>query len=156
MSEYRKSLVLRDSPISGVGVFANEDIKIGDVIMLWSLRAFIVNENEYNEAQKSNNQIMIQTGCRYVDSIFLYTDDKPRIENYVNHSFEPNMLYHCGICFAKTDIIKGTELTVNYKYVLAVNDANSFVDQVTGIKVDGLDSKTCLIQTTKELLELLI
>lgn len=155
MSEYRKSLILNKSPISGTGVFANEDIKQGEVIMLWSLKAFVVSENEYNEAQKANNQIMIQTGCRYVDGIFLYTDEKPRLENYVNHSFTPNMLYHCGICFAKTDIKTGDELTTDYRYVLAVNDANSFIDQITGINVDGVDSLTCLQQTTKELLDLL-
>jgi hypothetical protein len=155
MSEYRKSLILKDSKISGTGLFANEDIKQGSVIMMWGLRAFVISENDYNEAQKAGNELMIKTGCRFVDGIFLYTDNSPRLENYVNHSFQPNMLYHCGICFAKSNISKGDELTADYRYILAKNDANAFVDQVSGESVDGLDSQTCLTQTTKELLELL-
>lgn len=155
MSEYRKSLILKDSKISGTGLFANEDIKSGEVIMIWTLKAFVIDENGYNEAQKSGNGLMIKTGCRFVDGIFLYTDDSPRLENYVNHSFQPNMLYHCGICFAKIDIKKGDELTADYRYILAANDANAFIDQISGKPVDGLDSQTCLIQTTRELLGLL-
>jgi hypothetical protein len=155
MSEYRKKLILKESPISGTGIFANEDIKRGEVVMVWSIKALIIGEEEYNEAQKSGNALMIKTGCRFVDGIFLYTDNSPRLENYVNHSFNPNLLYHCGICFAKTNIKKDDELTADYRYILAEHDANSFVDAETSTKVDGYDSQTCLLKTTQELLEIL-
>jgi hypothetical protein len=98
---------------------------------------------------------MIDTGARFVNDIFLYTDGTARLENYINHSFKPNLLYHCGICFAKENISKYTELTVDYKYVLAKGDAVSFADSVTGEVVDGMDDVECLKQSTSELLNIL-
>lgn len=155
MSEYRKKLILNDSPLNGLGLFAAEEIKKSEVVMLWAVNTFMISEKDYNEAQKSNNQIMIKTGCRYVDGIFLYTDVHPKLENYINHSFSPNMLYHCGICFAKQDIAVGEELTVDYRYILAVDDDNAFIDKKTSQKVDGYDSETCLLKSTEELLKIL-
>src|SRR5688572_20180043 len=114
-----KKLFIRESKIpgAGIGLFAGEDIKCGDVVMIWSLNCFIVPEADYNAEQAKGNEIFIKTGARFVDGHFLYTDSNPRLENYINHSFEPNMLYHCGVCFAKKDIMASEEVTVDYKYV---------------------------------------
>jgi hypothetical protein len=142
-------------PNAGTGLFAGEDIRKCDVVMIWSMECFIISEQDYNEEQKKGNKVMIDTGARFVDGYFLYTDTKPRLENHVNHSFDSNMLYHCGVCFAKKDILKGEELTVDYRYVLAKGDAARFVDTTTGATVDGVDSLTCLKETTEDLLNLL-
>jgi SET domain-containing protein len=146
-----KKLSLRASSIGGLGVFANEHIACGEVVMLWCMNCYITSEQAYNDEQKAGNILMQKTGCRFIDGIFLYTDDTPRIENYVNHNFTPNMLYHAGICFALKDIQHDEELTVDYRYILAKNDYGAFVDTNTGTLVDGLDSITCIIETSEQL-----
>jgi hypothetical protein len=92
---------------------------------------------------------MIKTGARYVGPIFLYTGTEYRKENYINHSFNPNILYHCGICFALTDIKVGEELTVNYSHVLSENDSMAFKDQKTGQMVKGISWKQSIVETSK-------
>jgi len=149
-----RKLFIGDSKLQGTGLFAGEDIKKGDVVMIWSMNCFIISEKDYNEEQRKGNSIMIKTGARFIDGIFLYTDSTPRLENYVNHSFTPNMLYHCGICFAKKDIAAGEEVTIDYKYVLAKGDVARFIDSSTGRDVDGLTSIECIKESTKELFDI--
>lgn len=152
---YLKQLLVKDSGIQGSGLFADEPIKMGEVVMIWSVDCSIIKEADYNKEQANGNENMVKTGARFVDGIFLYTDDRPRLENYINHSADPNILYHCGVCFALHDIVKGEELTVDYSHVLAAGDYNGFHDAKTGLYVDGLDSLECLRQTTAMLTALL-
>lgn len=155
MTSSIKKLVVKKSTVSGSGIFADEDIKKGEVVMIWSIDCNIISESEYNEEQSNGNQNMIKTGARFVDGYFLYTDENPRVEDNMNHSFEPNILYHCGVCFALRDISCGEELFVNYKYILSRGDYAGFVDEKTGVYVDGMDSLDCLKETTTQLLNLL-
>lgn len=155
MTSSVKKLVVKKSTVSGSGIFADEDIKKGDVVMIWSIDCNIITETNYNIEQANGNQNMIKTGARFVDGYFLYTSETPRVEDNMNHSFNPNILYHCGICFALRDIECGEELFVNYKYVLSKGDHAGFVDEQTGIYVDGMDSIDCLKETTTQLLILL-
>ena len=155
MSEIRK-LIVKESGVSGKGVFAGESFKLGDVIMVWSHNYHIISEKDYNQEQKNGNYNIIKTGARFVDGYFLYTDDGvPRIEDNMNHSYFYNVLYHCGVCFAVRDIAEGDELFVNYRYVLAKGDALAFHDKTTGHYVDGIDSFDCLRETTSLLHDLL-
>jgi len=155
MSSIRK-LIVKDSTISGKGVFADEDFAIGDVIMIWAHDCFIIREDDYNKEQQCGNTNIIKTGARFVDGYFLYTlDGQPRIEDNMNHSYTNNVLYHCGVCFAMRDIKKGEELFVNYRYVLSKGDYAGFIDHKTNLVVDGVDSLTCLMETTKILSDIL-
>lgn len=149
-----KKISLRKSQISGLGVYADEFIKKGEICMLWITDCKITTELKYNTEQKKGNKLMIKTGCRLIDNVFLYTDNKPHIENYVNHSFTPNMLYHVGVCFASRDIKPDEELYVDYRYILAKNDCCAFVDSMTGKIVDGIDNKQCIIETSRQLIKL--
>lgn len=150
-----KKLTVKNSKISGIGLFADEAIKRGEVIMLWNLNAFLISEKEYNMRQSIGDELILTTGVRYVMDKFLYTDSEPRVENYINHSFNPNVLYHCGVCFALKNIDVGEELTVDYKYLLSENDDAGFIDQETGKKVQGLSGIECLKSTAKQLIEIL-
>lgn len=149
---YPKKLLVKKSSINGFGVFTNERIKKGDVVMVWTQNHYLISENEYHKQQKNGNEIIKQTGVRFINDIFLYTN-LGQIEDFVNHSFEPNLLYHCGICFAKRNILVGEELFVNYEYLLSVSDECSFIDLLTGKNVIGKENS--LINSTKELYELL-
>lgn len=150
-----KKLFVKTSKIQGTGLYAGESIKAGDVVMLWMSEATIITEAEYNQRQEADDKLIKTTGVRYIGSYFLHTDEKPRYENYINHSFTPNILYHCGICFALKDIECGEELTVNYSYLLSESDSMGFVDERTGLKVSGLPYELGLMDTCKQLLQLI-
>lgn len=133
-----KKLFVDYSEIQGAGLYAGEDINAGDIVMLWMDNAHIITEKEYNIRQDENDKTIKVSGVRYVGDYFLYTDGKGRYENSINHSFTPNLLYHCGVCFALTDIKNGDELTIDYTYLLSENDIMGFVDKTTGKQVKGL------------------
>jgi hypothetical protein len=63
-------------------------------------------------------------------------------------------VYHCGICFALQDMTAGTELTVNYEYILSADEADLFVDTLTGAHVRGLPGELALARSARELLQL--
>jgi SET domain-containing protein len=143
----------RDSEIAGRGVYAREPIPLGAVIGLLDHNNLIMTESEYQDAQRRGEQLIIQSAVRLVGDYFVYnatiTD-----EEYINHSETANMLYHCGILFAKTPIAAGDELTVDYKYFLATDDVYAFDDRDTGKAVTGLNAKQALLQSCREVMEL--
>ena len=141
--------------ITGKGLFSLEFVKKGSLIANFAQDAKgIITEEEYQLEQKKGNQLIIMSAIRWVDKYFLY-GDYIGSEEYINHSYEPSMLYHCGICIAARDMKPGDELTVNYQYFLAENDLSSFSDHKTGKLVDGLPPKIALLKSAQELVKLL-
>ncbi len=154
---YKKLYVTR-SGIEGKGLYAGEPIKKGEIVMVWMAEAFLTKENIYNAEQNAGNKQMIATSARYVGDLFLYTNFGPtcdRYENYINHSFNPNILYHCGVCFALTDIQIDEELTTDYTYLLSENEQDVFVDLASQREVRGISWHKCLAKTTAQLSTLL-
>ncbi len=152
-----RKLSVKKSHISGagLGLFADEDIKKGTVVLAFSLDAFTITKDDYDTQQNEENDLMMTTGCRFIGDIFLYTDSRVRYENYINHAFEPNLLYHAGLCIALDDIPKGAELTVDYGLILSENDKYSFTDTNTNKCVCGLDGMQALKKSTTQLLRLI-
>ncbi len=72
----------------------------------------------------------------------------------MNHSFNPNLIYHCGILFAKKYISKNTELTVDYRYFLANNELSQFIDEETNKTVKGFKPDESLVSSAKEIINL--
>jgi SET domain-containing protein len=149
-----KELVVKASKIEGLGLYTADPIKRGEVIMLWNVDAYLITQKEYDTRTANNDQLIIATGVRYINDHFIHTDAKPRVENYINHSFTPNVLYHCGICFAMDEIPAGTELTTDYTYLLSENE-EPIIDSGTGRKVQGISGIKCLQQTTEILSSIL-
>ena len=113
----------------------------------------IMTEAEYQDAQRRGEHLIIQSAVRLVGDYFVYNGEITD-EEYINHSETPNMLYHCGILFAKRPIAVGDELTVDYKYFLATNDVCAFDDRDSGREVTGLNAKEALLQSCREVMEL--
>lgn len=150
-----KKLFVSDSCIQGIGLHTAEPIKAGEIVMLWNVGATIIAESEYNARQDLGDDLIKITGVRYVGDYFLHTDDKPRYENYINHSFNPNILYHCGVCFALEDIDANAELTVDYTYLLSESDVMGFIDGKTKAQVRGLQHPIGLLNSCSKLQKLL-
>jgi SET domain-containing protein len=143
----------RDSEIAGRGVYAMEPVPAGAVVGMLDHNTLIMTEAEYQEAQRRGDELIIQSAVRLVGEYFVY-NAKITDEEYINHSDTPNMLYHCGILFAKMPIAVGDEMTVDYKYFLATDDVHAFDDRNTGMQVTGLDAKEALLQSCREVMEL--
>ena len=144
----------RKSNIEGNGLFTDEFIKKGKIIMIWFYEAKFLDEATYIRETDNGNQNIIITGARGVGDIFLHTSDDPRYENYINHSDNPNVLYHAGVCYALRDIEKDTELTTDYTYLLSPKDP-PVTDMATGKKIYGISSLECLKKTSQMLADLL-
>jgi SET domain-containing protein len=145
---------IKSSNLKGNGVFSRQYIKKGTVVGFLSINVNLISEEEYNKAQANGDTVIIKTGARYIGRYFL-CKDKIENEEYFNHSFKPNVLYHCGICFALYDINPGEELTLNYEYILSQNDFIRFEDKHSGRVVDGINPRDVLLRSTGELIKLL-
>lgn len=143
----------RDSEIAGRGVYALEAIAKGAVVGLLDHNNLLMTEAQYQEAQQRGEQLIIQSAVRLVGDYFAY-NGRITDEEYINHSETPNMLYHCGILFAKQPIAAGEELTVDYKYFLAAGDVHAFDDRETGKPVTGLSAREALLQSAQEVIDL--
>jgi SET domain-containing protein len=142
------------SAIAGKGVYALEPILAGSVVCVGYYGGLLITEKEYQDAQRRGDQLIIQSAVRAVGEYFIYNSELTDDE-YINHSGKPNMLYHCGVFFAKRDIAVGEELTVDYKYFLAENDVYAFSDIEAGARVNGIGGKQALLDSCRELMELM-
>ena len=146
---------IQESNIQGLGLFADEKARKGQVIGIFPYQADILTESEYQNEQEKGNKVIAWSAVRWIGDIFL-TGDSIGNEERINHSTNPTMLYHCGICFAWRNIEPGEELTVDYKYFLAEDDVNKFTDSGNNeVTVDGIDSHTALLASAKDLVRLL-
>jgi hypothetical protein len=58
-------------------------------------------------------------------------------ECYINHSFAPTGIWHLGFVFAARDLSEDTELTVDYRHLLAPGQHEEFLDADTGQAIIG-------------------
>ena len=144
-----------NSPIQGLGLYADEFIPKGKLIGLFPYQADLLTEDEYQDAQRAGNEVIIWSAVRWIGNYFL-TGTEIGSEERINHSSNPTMLYHCGLCFARENINIGEELTVDYRHFLAQNDVNKFKDSQKGgaTFVDGGDPTEILVESAKDLIAL--
>ena len=72
-------------------------------------------------------------------------------ECFVNHSFQPNGLWHLGFIFAARDLAAGEELTVDYRHLLPEGEREAFLDAGTGEPIIGLPWAESLALSTRAL-----
>jgi hypothetical protein len=58
-------------------------------------------------------------------------------ECYINHSFTPTGIWHLGFVFAARDLPEDTELTVDYRHLLAPGQREEFLDADSGEAIIG-------------------
>ena len=144
------------SEIAGLGLYAGEPVRLGTAVAIFTHGLQLINEDEYNARTLSGDEAVIKTACRFINHLFLCRESgEIEDEDYVNHSFTPNLLYHCGICFALTDLEPGEELTLNYQFLLS-RDEPGFYDTLTGRYVSGLAPTEALYHSSKQLSMLML
>lgn len=124
-----ESVIVRRSPIHGWGLFALHDIEAGEMVIEYvgeAIRQKIadIRETEYNKSGTTN---VMGGGCYLFRISQNVIDDATRrgsIARFINHSCQPNsssaIINVDGqghiIIYAKTKIIKYSEITYDYKF----------------------------------------
>jgi hypothetical protein len=144
---------IRESGVYGRALFAAETIGKGTIVCSFTLGSAVVTEDEYVRAVAENRQPVTRTGTRYAGRYFTYgNEDAPY--NFINHSFKPSLLCHCGVVLALRDLKAGDELTLDYRTLIDTTDVGLYHDAVTGREIRGHSAKETLLRTARELIAL--
>ena len=145
---------IRPSSIAGAGkgVILDESVEPGQILVApdaiprtWSLAELLA---------LPNAQELLPATVRWFEDHYTITPEWPD-ECFVNHSFAPSGLWHLGFIFASARLIAGTEITVDYRHLLAPGQAEDFHDAESGRPIVGFTWKESLRTSSQALLGLL-
>lgn len=142
------------SKIFGKGLFPLDPVPRGKIVCSFTIDSKIITEPEYVEAVANETRLIVRTGTRYVGKYFTYTDDPEGDLNFFNHSFDPNLLVHCGVVIARRDIPAGEELTVDYRTLIDDTEIGVYNDAITGQPIRGFSARETLLRTARELIQI--
>lgn len=110
---------LDKSLISGIGLFANQDILKGDLIWkMTSISVLRIAPERYEELSQIEKEFIKNTDYYWMDEHgnYLIPIDDSR---FTNHSNDPNIIeIDENVCVASRDIKQGEELTIDYKTLI--------------------------------------
>jgi SET domain-containing protein len=146
----------KTSNLHGAGLYTLEHIFKKSIVFYWGQDGdeTVISEDEYLQMRITGDKIYQKSACRWVYNKFVYSTTL-EVDDNINHSFDPNILYYQGLGIAKRDILIGDELTVNYEYILSENDTVKFMDKETNKIVTGLSTEKILYNSARELSDLL-
>ena len=135
-------------PGAGKGVFLDESVAGGRLITA---------PDDINKVYKwsdvlaqPNAQELLGATVRWFEDRYTITPEWPD-ECYINHSFAPCGLWHLGFVFAFADLAAGTEVTVDYRHLLAPGQEEDFCDAATGERIVGYAWNESLAISTAQL-----
>ena len=141
-------LEVRRSSISGRGVFAKMDIKAGTLVFNF-YSGYLARESTYRKLAKTDEAVA-QSGIRLLGDLIIF-NRSILLEDFVNHSDNANILYHCGFGFAFHDIKAGEEITNDYRLYLPERESIRTQEGT----VNALSAIEALRQSTRKFQDLL-
>jgi len=153
---------IRESAIEGRGVFLKSNVKKGELLVIYTYGISELIHKEYHDQvcrdlENSPHRDVVDSSVCYVDNWFIFDAYSKhnlcfgsREGDFVNHSFEPAMIYHCGLCFAARDLKAGDELTVDYRYFMS-EDLEGFCDRHTGRQIRGFSGREAFVRSLRQL-----
>ena len=144
---------VRDTDRYGKALYAAEPIRRGTIVCSFTLGSGVITEDEYVRAVAEGRQPITRTGTRYAGKYFTFGNEAAPY-NYVNHSFTPSLLCHCGVVVALRDLAPGDELTLDYRTLIDATDVGIYNDAVTGREIRGVGARQTLLKTARELIAL--
>ena len=141
---------VNDSIIAGAGkgLFLAESVDAGKLVVAPDDIRKVYKWNEILERPDSAE--MMHATVRWFEDRYTVTPEWPD-ECYINHAFEPTALWHLGFVFALSDLPEGTEITVDYRHLLAPGQREEFVDSKTGRDIVGYSWTESLARSTAQL-----
>ena len=140
------------SKVFGRGLFTTEGVSKGTIVCCFTSGATIITEENYLQGIRDGTHAIVRTGTRYAGKYFtIGNEDKPY--TFLNHSFSPNLLCHCGVVLALRDLQPREELTLDYRTLIDETDLGIYNDAATGRPIRGFSAKETLLYTARQLVE---
>ena len=144
---------VRESAIFGKGCFAAEAVPAGKIVCCFTLGSEVITEEQFLRGCAEGVPRILRTGTRYAGKYFTVGNEGEPY-NFINHSFEPNLLSHCGLILARRDVGAGEELTLDYRLLIDPTDVAAYDDAATGRPIRGFTAKAAILRSARELIEL--
>ena len=143
---------IRRSSAHGSGLFARTFVPRGRLVLYWPVLEMhsITTEEELTKLLNTNPDIG-DTVCRLFGDLFIFSWEGLLEDEMVNHSFEPNLLYVCGVCIALKDIVPNQELTLDYRFL----NLATIPEKIGDVDVVGYPAHKAARLTVQALAELL-
>lgn len=133
---------------AGKGLFIDEPVACGRLITAPDdIRS--VHRMDDVLAMPNREQALAAT-VRWFEDRYTVSLDWPD-ECYINHAFKPSGLWHLGFVFAMNNLPSGSEITVDYRHLLAPGQEEEFRDAQTGLPIIGLSWQESLSTSTATL-----
>lgn len=140
-------------PGAGKGLFLDEPVARGRLI---TAPDDIRTVHRWDDVQAMPNAAqLLPATVRWFEDRYTITPEWPD-ECYINHSFAPCGLWHLGFVFALDELPVGTEVTVDYRHLLAPGQEEDFVDAQSGQRIVGYSWEESLAYSTAQLQALLV
>lgn len=136
---------------AGKGMFLEHGAQRGDVVGIPDRIERAYTEDEVNSFKKGT--LEYDSSVRWFEKYYSVSPDWSD-ECYINHSFDPNCLWHLGFIFALRDISRYEELTVDYRFLLQEGETLDFNDMVTGRPIIGFSWPEALHRASSALAEI--
>lgn len=145
---------VRPSNIFGRGLFTAQPVRKGTIVCCFTSGAKVITEEQYLQGIRDEVHVIVRTGTRYAGRYFTVgNEDLPY--TFINHSFEPNLLCHCGVVLALRDLPAGEEMTIDYRTLIDETDVGIYNDAHTGEPIRGFSAKETLLRTAKQLISVI-
>jgi len=135
-------------PGAGKGLFLDETVARGSLI---TAPDDIRKVYKWSDVQAlPDAAALLASTVRWFEDRYTVTPEWPD-ECYINHSFAPCGLWHLGFVFALEDLAPGTEITVDYRHLLAPGQEEDFVDAQSGQRIVGYTWRESMVHSTAQL-----
>ena len=139
-------------PSAGKGLYVEEGVAAGAIVVAPDAIPRVYTWEELLALPDA--EALMPATVRWFEDRYTATPEWPD-ECYINHAFEPTGLWHLGFVFARSALVAGTEITVDYRHLLAPGQVESFRDAFTQEAIIGFDWRDSLRSSTRELAALL-
>jgi hypothetical protein len=133
---------------AGQGLFLDEPVARGRIIVAPDAIPRVYSFDDI--ARMPDAATLLPATVRWFEDAFTVTPEWPD-ECYVNHAFTPTGLWHLGFIFAATDLDGGTEITADYRHLLAPGQEEDFRDAQSGERIVGFSWEESLRLSTQAL-----
>lgn len=137
---------------AGQGLFLDEPLARGHLITAPDAIPRVYTFDEI--LARPDAETLLPATVRWFEDRYTVSPDWPD-ECYINHAFNPSALWHLGFVFAADNLVAGTEITVDYRHLLAPGQEEDFRDAHSGERIVGFTWRESLRASTAALALLL-